>query len=166
MIHVTLSPLHAQQVQALLRPTATDGQPVSPAAAALDAAAGAGWVDRALADADLPLGSAVITDAGDLSVEFVVHVVLRSPDEPVSGRTVSEALMNGLRRCAEWGLSEVAAPLLGTGPGNLEPSSACAMMEPAVSDFLQGGERTVTICAADEFERNSALAWVKSIRDG
>lgn len=159
MVHVTLSPLHAVQVDALFRPSSDDGLPVSPAGSALDAAAGVGWVDRSLTGAELPLGSAILTPPGDLSAEFVVHLIVRSAAEPVSERTVAEATRNAFRRCVEWGLSDVALPIVGTGPGNLDAETACATLASTVSEFLEAGaERSVTICAADEFERDTALA--------
>lgn len=131
---------------------------MSPAGAALDAAAGAGWVEQSLPQPDLPLGSAILTPSGDLPAEFVVHLVVRSPVEPVSERTVAEAVRNGLRRCAEWAVSDIALPLVGTGPGNLSPEVACATIAPELEAFAATGERTVTICAADEFERETAIA--------
>ena len=159
MIHVTLGPLHAVRADAVFRPTSDDGRPVSPAGAAIDAAAGIGWIDRSLNDAHLPLGSAVLTPAGDLSVEFVVHLVVRTATEPVSERSVADAVLNGLRRCEEWGLGDVALPIVGTGPGNLDPEAACDILAAPIAAFLEGaGDRTVTICVADEFERDTARA--------
>lgn len=158
MIHVTLTPLHAVQAQALFRPSATDALPISPAGAALDAAAGAGWIEHSLPQPDLPLGSAILTPAGDLSAEFVVHLIVRSPVEPVSERTVTEAVKNGLRRCAEWAVGDIALPLVGTGPGDLSPELACAILAPELVAFTTAGDRTLTICAADEFGRDTAIA--------
>ncbi|MFQ5890006.1 MAG: macro domain-containing protein [Gemmatimonadota bacterium] len=157
---MTTAPLAELEVQALLRPVASDWSAVSPVVRVLEIAAGPAWTERCRAVGDLPLGSAVITEAGDLKAEFVIHVAVRSADEQVGPRTVELALRNGLRRAEEWGVRELALPLLGTGPGNLEPRVACAAMAGPLDDFAAApaGDRRVLVCVASDFEREAALA--------
>jgi O-acetyl-ADP-ribose deacetylase (regulator of RNase III) len=123
----------------------------------LELAAGPEWVERCRALGELPVGSAVITDAGGLTAEFVIHAAVRSPDEPVSQRTVRTAVTNGLRRAEEWGVSEVALPLVGTGPGNLDADAACSAMDEALRAFAARGR--VVVCSSDGFELETARGW-------
>jgi hypothetical protein len=63
---------------------------------------------------------------------------------------VGSALRNGLRRATEWDVRTITAPLLGTGPGGLEPRAACALMRPLLASWVEGGEgREVRIAAED-----------------
>jgi hypothetical protein len=63
---------------------------------------------------------------------------------------VGSALRNGLRRATEWDVRTITAPLLGTGPGGLEPRAACALMRSLLASWVEGGEgREVRIAAED-----------------
>ena len=50
----------------------------------LEQAAGAELVEQLARVGELPVGAAAITPAGALAAEFVVHVSVRSRDEPVT----------------------------------------------------------------------------------
>jgi O-acetyl-ADP-ribose deacetylase (regulator of RNase III) len=103
--------------------------------------AGASVLDHLRAFGEAPVGSALVTPGGGLPFPFLLHLVLRSPEEPVSGERLGRALRNGLRHAAEWQLARVALPILGTGAGNLDAEEAsgilCAVMREhlAASDF-------------------------------
>jgi O-acetyl-ADP-ribose deacetylase (regulator of RNase III) len=145
---------------AVLRPVSGDWSAVSPATRRLELAAGTEWADRCRALGDLPVGSAVITDAGGLGAEFVIHVAIRSPEESVNARSVRRGVTNGLRRAEEWGITEVALPLMGTGPGNLEPDTACEAMDEALRSFAGASEEArVVVCCPDPFELETARRW-------
>jgi O-acetyl-ADP-ribose deacetylase len=107
---------------------------------------------------ELPVGSAVITAAGAAEAEYLVHVVVRSAEEPVSAAGVRRALENGLRRLADWGIREVALPPLGTGAGNLDAEDAAAVMVPLLVERIGAAvlERAV-IVAETEYERDAFL---------
>ncbi|MFQ5747152.1 MAG: macro domain-containing protein [Gemmatimonadota bacterium] len=157
MLRISTAPLQAATATCIVRPVSEDGSAVSPAVRALDVAAGSSWVERCAASGPLPVGSAMITDAGELDAEFVIHASIRSATEPVGPRTVERALRNALRRAEEWGVSDVALPILGTGPGNLDPETACRLLAGPVAEWLAAeAGRRVTVCAASEFEREVA----------
>jgi hypothetical protein len=159
MIAVVGEALSEVSVGAVLRPTRSDWSPTTPEVRALDLSAGTGWVEGCSAQGDLPLGSAAITAPGELACEFVIHLSVCSTDEPVGARNVSAALRNALRRAAEWDVRTLTAPLLGTGPGALDPRAACGLMRPLLESWVGGLEgRTVRVSAADAAEREAALA--------
>jgi O-acetyl-ADP-ribose deacetylase (regulator of RNase III) len=62
-------------------------------------------------------GGAVVTPGGDLSADFVIHVVVSAPDEPETSVNVQKALRNGLRRAADLdpGIAGASAPGHGCG---------------------------------------------------
>lgn len=152
MIRVVERPLSECAVEAVLRPVRTDWAPVTRSARRLEREAGSRWVERCSAQGDLILGSAAITDAGELPASFVIHVAVCSPDHPPTPRTVTRALQNGLRRADEWDVRQLAMPLLGTGPGSLDPEDACRIMDPQLREFCgRSGDaaREVRIAADD-----------------
>lgn len=151
MIRVVETPLAECPAEAILRPVRTDWPALTSQVRRMEQAAGSGWVERCAGQGELPLGSAAITDGGQLEAAYVIHVAVSSPDDPASPRSVRAALENGLRRAEEWGIESVAMPLLGTGPGALDPEMACRAMDEMLRAFA-GPEtgRTVLISAEDD----------------
>jgi O-acetyl-ADP-ribose deacetylase (regulator of RNase III) len=140
---------------AVMRPVAADFSPVTPAMRRLDRAAGAAVEAQCLQIGELPLGSAVITAGGELPVEYLVHVAVRSEDEAVSVSTVQRGILNGLRRIAEWEIEDVAMPLLGTGAGNLDAEEAAQILVGVLVDHLErsGFPKRVIVVVENEYER-------------
>lgn len=136
MIRIREGELAAADVVAVLRPVSAEWDAVTPAMRRLELAAGA-EVDAACRRmGELPVGSAVLTPAGALPARFLVHVVVRSRDEPVTAAGVRRALENGLRRLVESGSDSVAMPPLGTGAGNLDAEQSAAIMIPLLQAHL------------------------------
>lgn len=157
MIEVVMGEVARADTEAVLRPVGSDWSPVTPAMRRLESAAGPAVLDRCRRLGELPVGSAVITPAGDLPVDFLVHVVVRSYDQPVSGPIVSRALLNGLRRLEEWAMTSVAMPALGTGAGNLDAEAAADAMLPVLLEFLRSAKslaRVVLVMESD-YEREA-----------
>jgi O-acetyl-ADP-ribose deacetylase (regulator of RNase III) len=139
MISVRVLELADARTSAVLRPVAADWSAVTPAMRRLELAAGADVHAQCLRLGELPVGSALITGAGELHARFMVHVVVRSLDEPVTVRGVRQALLNGLRRLVEWGIDSVTLPPLGTGAGNLDAEEAAQLMVPILAAHVEAG---------------------------
>jgi len=90
--------------------------------------AGRETLARLRALGDLDVGGVVVTPAGDLPTDFLIHVVIRSVDEAVSEAGLRRAFRNGLRQAAEWGVETLAVPPLGTGAGNLNAEESARIM--------------------------------------
>jgi O-acetyl-ADP-ribose deacetylase (regulator of RNase III) len=87
--------------------------PVGPESVALDARGGDRLVRALTAQAPLEIGSAVITQAGDLAAEFVLHVIVQGEARPASRDSVRKALTSAWHRAEAWQLGAVAASLGG-----------------------------------------------------
>lgn len=161
MIEVLEAPLAEAGTEVLVRPVRTDWAAVTSDGRQVEVEAGEAWRERCAAQGELPLGSAAITDGGDLDVEFVIHVAVASPEEGASSRSVRRGLENGLRRADEWDVVEVAIPLLGIGPAALDPEAACRVMAPLLDAWAADGEdRRVVVCAVDpESVRQATARW-------
>lgn len=154
MIEVRVGELADVEAGALMRPVSTDFSPVTPAMRRLEQAAGPAVEEQCARLGELPLGSAVITGAGSLPADFLVHVAVRSYDENPTAPVVRRGLLNGLRRLAEWEIEVVALPPLGTGAGNLDAEEAADAMLPVLADHLRGSShpRRVILVVEDAYQ--------------
>jgi hypothetical protein len=164
VIRIVHGELAGVAAEAVLRPVSAEWTAVTHAMRRLELAAGDGPGEQCRRLGELPVGSAVITPAGDLPAQFMIHVIVRSLEEPVSGAGVRRALQNGLRRIAEWGIQRVAMAPLGTGAGNLDADEAASIMIPLLLDRIRAGgppsEVDIYVDSAyekDVFERHLAF---------
>ena len=157
MIRVVRGELTGIPADAVLRPVAAEWEAVTPAMRRLELAAGPDLFARCTRLGELPVGSAVITEAGDLAVRFLVHAVVRSATEPVSEAGVARALRNGLRRLEEWGIEHVALPPLGTGAGNLDAEDVARLMIEVMQEHTARAEfpRRITIVVENDYEEQA-----------
>ncbi|HEX7117621.1 MAG TPA: macro domain-containing protein [Longimicrobiales bacterium] len=152
MIEVRTGELADAGEAALLRPVDAGWSAVTPATRRLELAAGPALAEQCRRLGELPVGSAAITGAGVLRAEFMVHVVVRSAEEPVTPAGVRRALVNGLRRLTEWGIESVAMPPLGTGAGNLDAEESARIMVPAILEHQRGPARPLRVAIVVESE--------------
>jgi O-acetyl-ADP-ribose deacetylase (regulator of RNase III) len=90
----------------------------------------------------LPTGEAVITTAGNLAAQYVIHTV-----GPVYGRhagteaqLLAACYQNSLALAVRHSLASVAFPAISTGVFGYPPSEAAAVSSAAVMEFLEGSE--------------------------
>ncbi|MCH7856437.1 MAG: macro domain-containing protein [Gemmatimonadetes bacterium] len=154
MIDVRREPLITADVECVLRSVGSDLEPLTAVGREVGAAAGEDLLERMEQIGDLPVGGAVITPAGNLSASFIVHVALRSHDEPVSVGGVRKALQNGLRHACRMDIETLALPPLGTGAGNLDAEEAADVMLEVLRGHMESEEypREVTVMVATEYE--------------
>jgi O-acetyl-ADP-ribose deacetylase (regulator of RNase III) len=128
MIDVRVEDLAFYSGHAIIRPaTATLGA-TTPLLRRFELAGGSTLVDLLKVADPLPVGSAVVTGAGDLPVELLVHAIVTSPTERVTRDGVRRALRSALQRTREWQLADVAIPPLGLGAGNLDIEASAELM--------------------------------------
>jgi O-acetyl-ADP-ribose deacetylase (regulator of RNase III) len=139
-VTVRVGELGTSMAVAVVRPVRSDGEAISAGGRRLGRLAGPTVAERLQGLGDLPVGGAVITPAGDLPAEFIIHAVLQSAEEQVSTNTVRRALMNALRRARDLGLESLSIPLLGTGAGNLEAEEAARLLVDALKEHFGQGE--------------------------
>ncbi len=157
MIDVVLADIATVRATGILHAVSAEWDPVTPAMRRLEIAAGPTVAQQCEKIGELPLGSAVITAAGDASADFLVHVIVRSAVEPVSESVVQRGLQNALRRCTEWGIETLAMPAIGTGAGNLDAEDVAQLMIPIVFDHMANAQfpATVILVADSEYERDA-----------
>lgn len=162
MIRVINGEIADADAEAVLRPVTAEWSAPTPQMRRLEMLAGSEPEMQCRRLGELPVGSAIITGAGDLPAQFMIHVIIRSFEEPVTGTGVRRALQNGLRRLVEWGITHVAMPPLGTGAGNMDAEDAAAVMIPLIEEHLATHEvpRQVDIYVDSDYEQDVFRRWV------
>lgn len=157
MIRVQLSDLVEASAGALVRSIGMDMEACTALDRRVGDRAGEEVVDRLRASGETPVGGAVVTSGGGLSAPLLIHVVLRSRDEPVSESTLSRGLRNALRQAAEWEVDSLALAPLGTGGGNLDAEVSARVMCSLLVDHLERspypGE--ITLVASNPYEEEA-----------
>ncbi|MBC2600517.1 macro domain-containing protein [Puniceicoccus vermicola] len=80
-------------------------------------------------------GEAVVTDAGNLRHDYVIHAVAPNGTKPGWENLVSNCASNIFRICEENHIESVAIPALGTGVFNLPPSRVAELLVAAAQKF-------------------------------
>lgn len=149
MIDVRVEDLAFYSGSAIIRPaTATLGA-TTPLLRRLELAGGAKLLDLLKVAEPLPVGSAVVTGAGALPVELLVHAIVTSPTERVTRDGVRRAFRSALERADTWQLADVAIPPLGLGAGNLELEVSAELMAAELTRHRRAAEypQRVTLVA-------------------
>ncbi len=107
--------------------------------------------EEAQAHVPVPVGSAVITSAGELPCRHVVHApTMERPAMRVTARNAGLAMGAALRCADESGIKTLAVPGLGTGVGGVSPDDAAAAMARVAKDFFPKSLRKVVLVAYDD----------------
>ncbi len=138
-VRVELGPLVDAETDAIGRPIRSDGAAITPASRQIEVAAGPEVARQLASLGDLPPGSAVLTPGGALGPQYLLHLVLRSAEEPTTDLTVRRALEQGLARVRDWGLGSLTLPALGAGAGGLEAEAAAELMAEVLRDVGRSG---------------------------
>jgi O-acetyl-ADP-ribose deacetylase (regulator of RNase III) len=127
-IDVRVDDLAFYEGEAIARPSNAMLGATTPVMRKLERAAGAEFTDSVRPREPMPVGSAVVTNAGALPVELLIHGVVSSHEEPVSRDTVRLALMSALQRAVAFQIRELAIAPFGLGAGNLDIEDSADVM--------------------------------------
>jgi O-acetyl-ADP-ribose deacetylase (regulator of RNase III) len=149
MIDVRVEDLAFYAGSAIIRPATDTLGATTPLLRRLEIAGGAALFDLLKVAEPLPVGSAVVTGAGALPVELLVHAIVSSPTERVTRDGVRRAFRSALERAHAWQLADVAVPPLGLGAGNLELEVSAELMADELARHRRVAEypRRVTLVA-------------------
>ena len=167
MIHVRIDDLAFFEGEAILRPVNEDLAATTPLMRRLELAAGPKLHDQIRVQQPLPVGAAVVTAAGELGVELLVHAVVMSSTEPVSRDSVRRALTSALQRVESWEIKDVAIAPFGLGAGNLEIEESAEIMMTVIDQHMRGSrfpERVTLFAETPDEERALAAAVQRSGR--
>lgn len=130
---------------AVVRPANGNLEAITPALRRLELAAGPSFREFCHAQRELGVGAAVVTTAGALTVELVVHAVIMTRAEPVTNAGVRRAAEAALRQAAQWHIGTLALPPLGTGAGQLSTEDAAAALLHVVWEHGRNADHPATV---------------------
>jgi O-acetyl-ADP-ribose deacetylase (regulator of RNase III) len=128
VIRVVVDDLAFVEADALVRPATATLEPVSAGLRRLEQLGGPAFQQQIASAARLAVGAAVVTGAGDLTAELVIHAVIMSDEEPVTPSGLRHTITSIVQRAVDWELSRIATPLLGIGPGHLALEDAARIL--------------------------------------
>jgi len=164
MIEVRVEDLAFFEGNAIIRPSTATLGATTPLLRRLELAGGAPLLASLRVTEPLPVGAAVVTGAGDLPVELLVHAVVTSPTERVTRDGVRRAFRSALERVQEWQLARVAVPPLGLGAGNLALEESAALMAEELLRHHAEFPRELTVVAENDDEATALTLALASAR--
>jgi O-acetyl-ADP-ribose deacetylase (regulator of RNase III) len=135
-IDVRVEDLAFATADAIAWPVTDELRATTPLLRRMETAGGARLRQQLTAHDALPVGSAVVTGAGELSVELLVSAVVSSATEAVSGGGVRRALLSALQRAADWQIEHLAFAPFGLGAGNLDLEDSADVMASVIAPHL------------------------------
>ena len=155
-IRVAIDDLAFFEGEAIVRPVNERLGATTPLIRRLEQAGGAALARQLQVQQPLAVGSAVVTAAGELGVDFLIHAVVMSDTEPVSRSGVHRATTSALQRATDWQLGRIAIAPLGLGAGHLDVEDAAEVMVDAIGQHLARARFptaiTIVVETPDEME--------------
>ena len=99
-------------------------------------------IRRTLYPKGLPTGEAVITAAGDLPSEYVIHTVgpIYGTHRGRESELLTACYKNSLLLAVKYSLASIAFPAISTGVYDYPRDEAAAVSSQAIKDFLAGSD--------------------------
>jgi len=135
MIDVQLGDLTKIVADALVNPANSFGKMGGGVAGAIKRAGGVEIEKEAVAQAPIPVGTAVATTAGRLSARYVIHApTMEKPTQRTTIENVKRAVQAALSTADDLRLESLAFPGMGTGVGRVpRPEAALAIVSVLLS---------------------------------
>jgi len=154
VIEVRTDDLAFVTADAIARPVDAELRATTPLMRRLELAGGEKLTRHLRVNEPLAVGSAVVTSAGDLGVELLIHGVVSSDVEPPTRATVRQAVSSALQRAADWQIAHLAIAPFGIGVGNLDVEDSAQVIAAAVRRHRETSPfpTTITIVVETEFE--------------
>lgn len=91
--------------------------------------------DEAMKKGPISVGEAVVTSAGKLKAQYVIHAAVMGQDLVTNEEYMKNATSNSLKRAEELKVNSVAFPAFGTGVGGFPMDRCARIMLDQVKDF-------------------------------
>lgn len=139
--------------------------PTTPLLRRLEIAGGAALASKLRVEEPFPVGSAVVSDAGDLPADLLVSAVIVSENEQVTPSSVRRALTSALQRATDWQIDSLVCAPFGLGAGNLDVDESAEIMVDVLARHLSRASfpALVTIVVESELERDAFAAALSNL---
>lgn len=115
----------------------------------------------------IPLGEAVVTGAGTLPADYVIHAAAMGMGERCTEESLRNAVRNSLKRAEEWKFTKIAMPAIGMGIAGFPLRNGAEILIHTVRDFLAAHEypETVHVVLYDDETLRYFLEAARSLQD-
>ncbi|HNV74486.1 MAG: macro domain-containing protein [Gemmatimonadaceae bacterium] len=127
-IAVTIDDLAFVAADAVARPVNAELRAVTPVIRRLEQAAGEGLLRQLHVQQPLEVGAAVVTAAGAVQADLMIHAVVSTETERVTRDGVRRATTSVLQRAHDFAIDRLAIAPFGLGAGNLDVDDAAQTM--------------------------------------
>jgi O-acetyl-ADP-ribose deacetylase (regulator of RNase III) len=152
VIRVVVDDVAMVRVDAIVRPASTTLKPVSPPIKDLEDL-GASAFQSIKIEAELAIGSAVVTEAGGLAANLVIHAIIAGETEQPTEVSIRRAMDSILHRASAWQMATIGIPLPQSGFGGLSPERAARLMVSAIRSYDSSGgfpRELVVVVSSDD----------------
>ena len=102
----------------------------------------------AVRQAPVPIGGAVVTEAGALPARWVIHAVSLDSQRRTSKEAIAGAIRSAIARAREFDVETLAIPALGTGVGGFPLAEAARITVDTVRAEMARAPRLATVTFA------------------
>ena len=136
-INVVQGNLLEASTDAIVNPANSGGSMGGGVAGAIKQAGGQVIEDEVKKHVPIPVGSAVITSAGTLAFQGIIHApTMKHPAEPIPAKQVEQATIAALRAADDAGYESIAFPGMGTGAGDVDVEEAARIMVETIQMYM------------------------------
>ncbi len=149
------------EVDAIVNPANSEGEMGGGIAAAIKKSGGKKIEEEAMELAPIPLGNAVVTSAGKLKCDYVIHTpTMVAPVQRTSVKKISDAVTAALQVSAELSIHKLAIPGMGTGTGRVPIEAAAKAIADAIRRFSISSSAISEIIFVDKNKQ-----WVQAMEN-
>ena len=114
--------------------------------------------------APVALGEAVISAAGDLKAQYIIHAVGPKFQEQDTESKLRTTVLNSLKRAEDIGVESMALPAMGSGYYGTPVDLCARVMLDVIRSHLEGetGIKEVVICVLDTPQYNAFKAQIEN----
>jgi len=156
-IDIRVDDLAFYEGEAIARPVNAMLGATTPVMRKLERAAGDAFSSIVRVSEPMPVGAAVVTQAGDLPVDLLIHGVVSSDEEPVTRGTVRQALLSAMQRAVAFQIQELAVAPFGLGAGNLDIEDSAEVMIDVLRDHMRRSQYPVRVVIIAETEMEAQV---------
>lgn len=155
--------LTKQKADAICNPANSQMHMGGGAAGALKRAGGGEIEREAIGQAPVPVGRAILTNAGKLRARWVVHApTMECPAMSTTGENVYRATVAALMAADGAGAMSIVLPGMGTGVGGVSFEDAARVMVKAITDLSEvlSSLQEIILC---DLSKEMVNAWKKEL---
>ncbi len=160
-VHFLVGDITKLEVDAIVNPANSEGEMGGGVAAAIKKSGGKKIEKEAMALAPIPLGHAVVTSAGKLKCEYVIHApTMMVPVQRTSVKKILSAVTAALQVSTELSIRKLAIPGMGTGTGRVPIEDAAKAIADAIRRFSTSSNAISEIIFVDKNKE-----WVQAMEN-